>query len=77
MRKGVRRGIRAVQKGQDPPELEHLSGKIAITYGGDTLLRLNKAATPEEDRELIGQKGLEMAKQYVESPPNVSAPASS
>ena len=77
LRKGVRRGIRAVQQGQDPPELEHLSGEMAITYGGDTLLRLDKAATPEEDRELIGRKGLDLAKRYVESPPNVSVPASS
>ena len=77
LRKGVRRGIRAVQQGQDPPELEHLSGKLALTYGGDTLLKMDRAATPEEDMELIGRKGLELAKRYVESPPNVSVPASS
>ena len=77
MRKGVKRGIRAVQQGQDPPQLKHLSGKMVITYGGDTLLRVDRAGTPEEDKELIRGMGLELAKRYFESPPNWGAPAAS
>ena len=75
MRKGLRRGIRAVQQGQDPPEMKPLSEQIVATYGGDTLLKVDRAATPEEDKGLIRRKGLELAKRYVQSPPNLPGPA--
>ena len=75
MRKGVRRGIRAVQQGQDPPQLKHLSEQIVATYAGDTLLRVDRAATPEEDKELVRRMGLDLAKRYVQSPPNLPGPA--
>ena len=75
MRKGLRKKIRMVQQGQDPPELEHLSGKVATTYGGDSLLRVDRAATPEEDRELTLKMGMELAKRYAQSPPNVAGHA--
>lgn len=75
MRKGLRRGIRAVQQGEDPPELKHFSGRTITTYGGDSLLRVDRAATPEEDKELIGGMALDMAKRYVQSPPNLPSSA--
>ena len=55
MRKGLRRGIRAVQQGQDPPELKSLSEQMVATYGGDTVLRVDRAATPEEDETYCGR----------------------
>ena len=71
MRKGIRRGIRAVQQGQDPPELKSLSEQIVPTYGGDTLLKVERAATPEQDEELTRRTGMELAERYVQSPPNL------
>ena len=71
MRKGLRKRVHLVQQGQDSPEMEHLSGKIATTYGGDTLLRVDRAATPQEDQILIRKAGLEMARRYVQTPPNL------
>ena len=75
MRKGLRRGIRAVQQGQDPPELQSLSEQMVATYGGDTVLRVDRAATPEEDENLLRKVALDMGKQYLKNPPNTVAPA--
>jgi phenylpropionate dioxygenase-like ring-hydroxylating dioxygenase large terminal subunit len=75
MRKGLRQKMRMVQQGQDPPELKPLSEKMVPTYGGDSLLRVDRATTPEEDKELIGEKALEMAQRYVQTPPNLPNPA--
>ena len=74
MRKGLRRGIRAVQQGQDPPQLKPLSEQMVATYGGDTVLKVTRAATSEEDKELIREKAVEMANRYVQSPPNLPGP---
>ena len=75
MRKGLRQRVRTVQQGQDPPELKHLSGKTVTTYGGDTLLKVVQAATPEEDRDLVRRTGLELAERYIQCPPNLAGPA--
>ena len=74
MRKGLRQRVRTVQQGQDPPELKHLSGKTVTTYGGDTLLKVVQAATPEEDRDLVRRTGLELAERYIQCPPNLAGP---
>ena len=63
-----------VQKGQEPPE-PALDGKIVTTYGGDTLLKVDRAATPEEDEKLAFRVAMELAKRYVKDPPNISGPA--
>ena len=70
MRKSLRSRVRMVQQGQDPPELASISGRIVSTYGGDTLLRVDQAATPEEDKKLLRKVGVEMAQRYVQNPPN-------
>ena len=75
MRKGLRQRVRMVEQGQDPPELKPLSEQIVATYGGDTLLRVAQAETSEGDKDLIRGKGLELAKRYVQSPPNLPGPA--
>ncbi len=71
MRNGLRRRVRMVQQGQEPPELAATSGRTVNTYGGDTLLRVGQGATPEEDKKLLRQVGVDMAKRYVQNPPNV------
>jgi hypothetical protein len=71
MRKGLRQRMRMVQQGQDPPELKPLSEKMVVTYAGDTLLRADRAATPDGDKELIKGMALEMGKRYVKDPPNL------
>ena len=75
MRKGLRRRVRLVQQGQDPPELEAMSEGIVATHGGDTLLRVPEAATPEEDKNLQRKVMLDMGKRYIKDPPNMVAPA--
>ena len=74
MRKGLRRRVRMVQKGEDPPELEALSAETVGTHAGDTLLRVPEAATPEEDKKRQRKATLDMGKQYIKNPPNMFAP---
>ena len=70
MRKGLRRRVRMVQQGQDPPELAALSETIVNTHAGDSLLRVAQASTVEEDVKLMRRVGLEMGRRYVKNPPN-------
>ncbi len=70
MRKGLRGRVRMVQQGQDTPEMAAMSGNVVHTYGGDTLLREQQAATQDEDKKLLQRVGVEMAQRYVEDPPN-------
>ena len=74
MRKGLRERMRMVEQGQDPPELKPLSEKMVATYGGDSLLRVVEATTTKEDKELMQKKAMELAKRYVQSPPNLPGP---
>ena len=71
LRNGLRRRVRMVKQGQEPPEITAMFGRTVSTYGGDTLLRVDQAATPEEDKKLLRRVGVEMAQRYVENPPNV------
>jgi nitrite reductase/ring-hydroxylating ferredoxin subunit len=71
MRKGLRRRIRMVQRGEDPPELAVLRGKVVPTHGGDTLLRMRQAPTTEQDKKLLQQAVQDLGRRYLQSPPNV------
>jgi hypothetical protein len=52
LRNMIRRGIRAVQSGNDPFGLHN--GKAIATYGHDRVVSgIPPAATPEEDRRLL------------------------
>ena len=53
MRRMIKRGIRAVAQGDDPPELLHLSNGAVNTYGNDTVIRIAPASTPQADQILI------------------------
>ena len=71
MRQGLRKRIRMVQQGQDPPELAVLdSGNIVHNHSGDTMLNVPTASTPEEDKKLMAKLGRDMAKRYLKDPPN-------
>ena len=74
MRKGLRRRVRMVQQGQDPPEMEAMSEEIVGTHGGDSLLRVPEAATSEQDKKLLSKVAIDMAKRYIKDPPNLLAP---
>ena len=74
-RREMRKAIRSVERGQNPPWVLREPGKIIPTYGGDTVLRVPPASTEEEDRNLVLKAGREMAERYVKSPPNLHKPA--
>ena len=71
MRKGIRQRARMVQQGQDPPELKAQAQQIVPTYAGDTLMKVGRAETPEEDQKMLVKLGMDMGKRYVKSPPNL------
>ena len=68
----VRQGIRAVQRGEDPPNLPRNAGKIVPTYTNDTVKRIPPTATLDEDRLLLRKTGLKWAKQYIKEHPSVT-----
>jgi hypothetical protein len=53
VRKLLREGIKAVQRGEDPTRVPARPGLSIPTYCRNTILRIPPAATPEADRELI------------------------
>jgi phenylpropionate dioxygenase-like ring-hydroxylating dioxygenase large terminal subunit len=71
LRNLVRQGIRAVQRGEDPPNLwRGEEGTLIPTYSQDTVLRIPPAPTPEEDEQLLREVGRKVvAGYYLEHPP--------
>jgi phenylpropionate dioxygenase-like ring-hydroxylating dioxygenase large terminal subunit len=53
VRKLLREGIRAVQRGEDPRRVVPGPGLSIPTYCRNTIVRIPPAATPEADRELL------------------------
>ena len=70
-RREMRKAIRGIGRGEDPPGLLRWTGKPIPTYGGDTILNTPPAPTEEEDKELLLKLGRDMAKRYLKSPPNL------
>ena len=70
MRKGMRRAIKAVQNGEDPPGVLREPGGAIATYGGDTCLNVPPAATEEEDKKMMRKLGRDLANRYIKHPPN-------
>ncbi len=64
----VRRGIRAVQKGEDPPGVAHGGDGVIPTYSHDRVLRVPPAPTPEEDRRLLRETGRRVAEECIGTP---------
>ena len=74
-RREMRKAIRLVEQGQDPPWVLREPGKTITTYGGDTVLRVPSAPTPEEDRKLVLKAGLDLIKRHVKKPPHLKGSA--
>ena len=62
----IRRGIRAVQKGEDPQGVTHRDGGAISTYSLDRVLRVPPAAAQEEDTRLLRETGRKVAEQRIE-----------
>jgi phenylpropionate dioxygenase-like ring-hydroxylating dioxygenase large terminal subunit len=65
----VRRGIRAVAGGDDPPGLCRNQGAVIPTYCNDTIVRLPPAVTPDRDKQLMRETGRKLAQGYLKEPP--------
>ena len=57
VRKLLREGIRAVERGEEPRRVVPGAGLTIPTYCRNTFLRIPRAATPEADRELLRSTG--------------------
>ena len=65
MRNQIREGIRAVQRGEDPPGIVREPYTIVPTYGSNTVFVLPPAPTPEEDNRLLKDAGLRTAEKII------------
>jgi hypothetical protein len=68
-RNQIRRGIRAVRAGDEPPGLCHKAGAVIRTYCNDTIVRVPPAETPATDKRLMRETGRRLAEAYLENPP--------
>ena len=68
LRRALRRGVQAVQRGEDPPGMPATDGELLPTYSGDTVLHIPRAPTPEEDVELLRRTARELAESYMKGP---------
>jgi hypothetical protein len=61
VRKLLREGIRALQRGEDPKRAVSSVGNAISTYCRNTVLRIPPAETSEADRELLRNTGRKVA----------------
>jgi phenylpropionate dioxygenase-like ring-hydroxylating dioxygenase large terminal subunit len=64
LRRLVREGISAVQRGEDPRRVIPTPGQPIPTYGQNTILRLPPAPTREEEERLLRETGRKVAAGY-------------
>jgi len=67
LRNIVRRGIRAVQNGQDPAHVLWEAGRVVPTYSNHTVKPLPKAPTPEAEEQLLRATGRQVAEGYLKN----------
>ena len=65
LRNIVRRGIRAVQNGQDPEAAMCKEGQVIPTYSNHTVIPVPKAPTPEAEEQLLRDTGRKVAEGYL------------
>ena len=65
LRNIVRRGIRAVQNGQDPAHVLSDGGQIIPTYSNHTVLPMPQAPSPEAEEQLLRDTGRRVAEGYL------------
>jgi hypothetical protein len=68
LRRIVRKGIQAVQRGEDPPTLKR-DGKVVPTYSNDTILRIPRTGSDEDDRKLLLETGRKVCEEYLRNHP--------
>ena len=68
-RNQLRRGIRAVQAGQDPLGVYRNGNGVIATYCNNPVVRRPPAATPAMDKDLMRETGRRLAESYLKSPP--------
>ncbi len=71
IRQQIRRGIQAVQEGQDPQGLSPNAEQPMPTFSNDTVVYAPEAATPEAERALLMDTGRRLIEEYVANPPNL------
>jgi hypothetical protein len=64
LRRLVREGISAVQRGEDPRRVVPTPGQPIPTYGQNTILRLPPAPTRDEEERLLHETGRKVAAGY-------------
>jgi hypothetical protein len=65
LRRIVREGIRAVQKGEDPEFLHREEGRVIPTYSNDTIIRIPKPGTDEAEKHLLQETGRKVAEEIM------------
>jgi len=73
VRKLLREGIKAVQRGEDPTRVPPRPGLSIPTYCRNTILRIPPAPTPEADRELIRNTAREQVARLLARTPQPTA----
>ena len=70
-RRDMRKAIRMVEQGQDPPGIVQEPGKVIATYAGDTVLKVPPAPTEGEDQKVVLKAGRDLAKRHLKNPPHL------
>jgi nitrite reductase/ring-hydroxylating ferredoxin subunit len=68
-RNQIRRGIRTVEAGRDPPGLCRDPKAVIPTYCNDTIVRLPPEEDPAIDRRRMRETGRQLADGYIRQPP--------
>ena len=71
-RNQVRRGIRAVRDGHPPAGLCRDEGTVIPTYCNNTVVHMPPSATDTEDKKMMRETGLKLAKSYLKNPPLIA-----
>ena len=70
IRKLLREGVRAVQRGEDPKHVGLAKNGVINTFGQSTVLRVPPAATVEEDKALLREVGRQVLARRQEGLPH-------
>jgi len=61
--------VQFLTEGREPDGLLKQSAPVIPTYANDTVIRLPEADTLREDKLLMKETGLQLAKEYLKNPP--------
>jgi phenylpropionate dioxygenase-like ring-hydroxylating dioxygenase large terminal subunit len=69
LRRIVRRGIQAVQRGEDPETLSRQEGKVRLTYSNDTIVRIPGKGGEDKDNQLLLETGRRIMEEFLKAHP--------